>query len=116
MALFLNYPFPGNIRELENLIERSYLLSSHPVITPEDIPIELKEQSRNLLDKLDIAAGKGDFKKVTKGAQLSAEKQMILNALKSCNYNYSQAAKILKISRSSLYNKIKKCNINPERH
>lgn len=116
MALFLNYPFPGNIRELENLIERSYLLSSHPVITPEDIPIELKEQSRNLLDRLDITSGKGDFKKVTKGAQLSAEKQMILNALKSCNYNYSQAAKILKISRSSLYNKIKKCNINPERH
>ncbi|MBW1824027.1 MAG: hypothetical protein JRI87_05600 [Deltaproteobacteria bacterium] len=38
------------------------------------------------------------------------------SGLQSCNYNYSQAAKILKISRSSLYNKIRKCNINPERH
>ncbi|MBW1838636.1 MAG: helix-turn-helix domain-containing protein [Deltaproteobacteria bacterium] len=41
---------------------------------------------------------------------------MILNALKSCNYNCSQTAKFLKISRSSLYNKMKKCNIHLEKH
>jgi len=116
MAIFMNYSFPGNIRELENLIERSYLLSNNSVITEEELPIELKEQSKNLLDRLDVTSGKGDFKKTTKVAQLSAEKQMILNALKSCNYNCSQTAKFLKISRSSLYNKMKKCNIHLEKH
>jgi transcriptional regulator with PAS, ATPase and Fis domain len=111
MAMFMKYTYLGNIRELENLIERSFLLSNQPVITPEDLPIELKEHSFNFLEQLDIPSDKKDFKKVSKVAQLSAEKQMILNALKACNYNCSQAAKNLKISRSSLYNKLKKYDI-----
>lgn len=116
MAMLMNYPYPGNIRELENLIERSYLLSDHSIIVPEDLPVELKENSGNLLDRIDITTGKADIKKVSKVAQLSAEKQMILNALKACNHNCSQAAKSLKISRSSLYNKMKKCNISLEKN
>lgn len=116
MAIFMNYSYPGNIRELENLIERSYLLSNHSTIAPDDLPIELKEQSGNLLDRLDLTTSKTDFKKLTKVAQLSAEKQMILNALESCNHNCSQTAKTLKISRSSLYNKMKKCSIHLEKH
>jgi len=111
MALFVNYNYPGNIREMQNLIERSYLLSNQPVITPEDLPIELKEHGFNFLERLDISVDKKDFKKVSKVAQLAAEKQMILHALKACNYNCSQAAKNLQISRSSLYNKLKKYDI-----
>ena len=111
MALFMNYNYPGNIRELENLIERSCVLSNKPVITPEELPLELKEYSSNFLERVSIPAGKKDFKKVSKVAQLSAEKQMILNALKACNYNCSLVAKNLKISRSSLYNKMKKYEI-----
>jgi two-component system NtrC family response regulator len=111
MALFMNYSYPGNVRELENLIERAYLLSSHPLITLEDLPLELKDQAR-YLEELDVTPGKADLKRATKITQLSAEKQMITNALRSCNYNCSKAAKVLKISRSSFYNKMKKCNIN----
>ena len=111
MALFMNYSFPGNIRELENLIERSILLSDHPLLVPKDLPMELKEQSGNLLGSLDIKADKTALKNVSKAARLSAEKQMIINTLQTCNYNCTRTARMLKISRSSLYNKIKKCNI-----
>jgi DNA-binding NtrC family response regulator len=111
MARFMRYSYPGNVRELENLIERSILLSDHPLIVPKDLPIELKEQNGNFLERLDIKADKTALKNVSKAARLSAEKQMILNTLKSCNYNCTKTAKMLKISRSSLYNKLKKCNI-----
>jgi DNA-binding NtrC family response regulator len=111
MAMFMNYSYPGNIRELENLIERSTLLSNHPLIIPEDLPIELKENNGNFLESLDRTTDKTALKKVSKAARLSAEKQMIIGALKACNYNYTKTARMLKISRSSLYNKLKKCNI-----
>ena len=112
----MNYSYPGNIRELENLIERSYFLSDQPILGLGDLPLELKTSTKNLPANLDINDGKSTLKKISKAAQLSAEKQMILNALKACNYNCSQAAKTLKISRSSLYNKMKKCDIHLEKH
>jgi len=111
MAMFMNYSYPGNVRELENLIERSTLLSNHPLINPEDLPLELKENNGNFLGTLDRTTDKTALKKVSNAARLSAEKQMIVSALKACNYNYTKAARMLKISRSSLYNKLKKCTI-----
>ena len=111
MSLFMRYSYPGNVRELENLIERSILLSDHPLIVPKDLPIELKEQNGNFFEVLDINAEKAALKNVSTAARLSAEKQMILKTLSECNFNCTKTAKRLKISRSSLYNKIKKCNI-----
>jgi DNA-binding NtrC family response regulator len=111
MAFFMRYSYPGNVRELENLIERSIILSDHPLIVPKDLPIELKEQKDNFFNTLDITTDKTALKNVSKAVRLSAEKQMILNSLRSCNYNCTKTARMLKISRSSLYNKIKKCNI-----
>jgi len=116
MAMFMDYSYPGNIRELENLIERSYFLSDQPILGIEDLPMELREQIKNHQNSPDITTAQAAFKKASKAAQLSSEKQMILQALKACNYNCSQAAKTLKISRSSLYNKMKKCDIHFERH
>jgi DNA-binding NtrC family response regulator len=111
MAFFMRYSYPGNVRELENLIERSILLSDHPLIVPKDLPIELKEQNGNFLDEFNIKSDNIALKNVSTAARLSAEKQMILNTLRDCNYNCTKTARMLKISRSSLYNKIKKCNI-----
>ena len=44
MEAFNRYPWPGNIREMENLIERAYILESSPLLTPESFPNELFEQ------------------------------------------------------------------------
>jgi len=115
-ALFMNYSYPGNIRELENLIERSILLSDHPIIVPKDLPVELRALEKNVSDNRDtFTDGRIALKLVSTEAKLSAEKEMIENTLKACNYNCSKAARILKISRSNLYNKIKKCDIELER-
>ena len=111
MGLFMRYSYPGNVRELENLIERSIILSDNPLIVPKDLPIELKEQKDNFLETLDIKTNKTALKNVSKAVQISAEKKMILDSLRACNYNCTKTARMLKISRSSLYNKIKKCNI-----
>jgi DNA-binding NtrC family response regulator len=111
MTLFMRYSYPGNVRELENLIERSIILSDHPLIVPKDLPIELKEQKDNFLETLNIKTDKTALKNVSTAVRLSAEKQMILDTLRECNYNCTKTARMLKISRSSLYNKIKKCNI-----
>lgn len=116
MALFMNYSYPGNIRELENLIERSILLSDHPLILPKDLPFELRDCAHGPLENGAASAEGGiALKQVSKEAKLAAEKQLIANTLKACNYNCSKAARILKISRSNLYNKINRCNINLER-
>ena len=115
MALFMSYSYPGNIRELQNLIERATLLSNHSLIVPDDLPIELKEQKGNFLQTVDKTADKTALKKVSKEARLSAEKQMIIQALRTCHYNCTKTARMLKISRSSLYNKLKRCNIPLEK-
>ncbi|MBP1722283.1 MAG: Sigma-54 dependent response regulator [Deltaproteobacteria bacterium] len=112
MALFMNYSYPGNIRELENLIERSILLSDHPLIVPGDLPIEIRAHEQGTAGGADGSGGGIALKLVSKEAKLAAEKQMIANTLKACNYNCSKAARILKISRSNLYNKIKRCTID----
>ena len=112
MALFMNYSYPGNIRELENLIERSILLSDHPLIVPGDLPIEIRAHEQGTAGGADGSGGGIALKLVSKEAKLAAEKQMIANTLTACNYNCSKAARILKISRSNLYNKIKRCTID----
>ncbi len=115
MALFMNYSYPGNIRELENLIERSILLSDHPLILARDLPVELRAHEPGVVGSGSASDGSITLKTVSKEAKLAAEKQMIANTLKACNYNCSKAARILKISRSNLYNKIKRCTIPIER-
>jgi len=115
MALFMNYSYPGNIRELENLIERSILLSDRPLIVPKDLPMELRAHQPSADESGHAADGGIALKMVSKEARLAAEKQMIANTLKACNYNCSKAARILRISRSNLYNKLKRCAIPLER-
>jgi DNA-binding NtrC family response regulator len=112
MALFMNYSYPGNVRELENLIERSILLSDHPLIVPGDLPSEIRAHEQGAAGSADGSGGGIALKLVSKEAKLAAEKQMIANTLKAVNFNCSKAARILKISRSNLYNKIKRCTID----
>jgi len=88
----LKYEWPGNVRELENAIERAVILTKNSYIEVADLPQE------NLL--LAHSAPLGE-------SLGEVEKSHILNILSETGGNYSEAARILRISRVTLYNKIR---------
>ncbi len=90
---FKNYAWPGNLRELKNVIKRSVLLTNSNLIPLEVIP-------REVLFSQNKGKETFDFSKE------SNEKQLILNALKEADFNKTKAAKLLNITRKTLYNKM----------
>ncbi|MBW1972389.1 MAG: sigma-54-dependent Fis family transcriptional regulator [Deltaproteobacteria bacterium] len=101
MDLLIRYNWPGNIRELENLIERGVVLSKGEFFTHDLLPPNLKEESektQNIAPNLLMP-----LKEV--------EKQLIINALKKTSGNKTKAAQILGITRKTLFNKIKEHKI-----
>ncbi|HSH52223.1 MAG TPA: sigma 54-interacting transcriptional regulator [Bacteroidales bacterium] len=106
--LFLKYDWPGNIRELQNIINRAVLLSGNQFIRPEVLPQEITQLSGEQESGIpEIAGSMSDLKEATE----ITEKEVIANALIKANYNKSKAAKMLNIDRKTLYNKIKQYEI-----
>ncbi|MCD6112492.1 MAG: sigma 54-interacting transcriptional regulator [Bacteroidales bacterium] len=100
LKIFKKYKWPGNVRELENVIEYALVFSSENKITIEDLPDYLQQKSISF------------YKQKQESLLSKNEKTIIMDALKkSCN-NISQAARILGISRNTLYKKIKMYNNN----
>ncbi|GHC46135.1 sigma-54-dependent transcriptional regulator [Ulvibacter litoralis] len=95
---FKRYAWPGNLRELKNVIKRSVLLTNSSLIPLDVIPREVMEASEK-------KAAPKDFSKN------SNEKQLIINALKEAGNNKSRAAKLLNITRKTLYNKLEQYQI-----
>jgi PAS domain S-box-containing protein len=94
------YEWPGNVRELRNAIERDYYSSEDNIIGIEYLDIgEISEYIEKSKDEGIIPIE-------------LLEKDSIINALKFCQGNLVKAAQMLKISRSTMYRKIKKYNIN----
>lgn len=97
ISVFEKYRWPGNLRELQNIIKRATLLSQGDFIEKKVLPSEIFQIQHN---------EEGDF-------SLSVnEKEAILEALNQTNNNKSEAAKLLKINRKTLYNKLKLYDIN----
>ncbi len=111
LELLKKYPWPGNIRELENAIERAVLLSDGLSLQPEDFPDQL-EWCQNQGD-LDIEIPNDES--FYQGEQIrplkEIERETILHALQITDGNISVAAKELGITRTTLYNKIKEHNL-----
>ncbi|MBI3353775.1 MAG: hypothetical protein HY034_02650 [Nitrospirae bacterium] len=104
-----NYNWPGNIRELENAIERAVIMSRGEYIAPSDLPIAIQSAlpSDSPLSKggqrgVDVDAGKS-IKDV--------EKNLIVKTLNETNDNRTKAAQLLGITRRTLLNKIKEYKI-----
>ena len=99
MEALLEYDWPGNIRELENVIERTLVLAPEDRIRREDLPEALRGGGR--------ARSDGHLK--------AREREHILEALRRCGGNKKAAARSLGIHRSSLYSKLHKLGIVPVR-
>lgn len=95
---FKNYAWPGNLRELRNVIKRSVLLTNSDLIPLEVIPREVVFSPKEKSESIDYS-------------KESNEKQLILNALKEADFNKTKAAKLLNITRKTLYNKLELYNI-----
>lgn len=106
IANFQKYNWPGNVRELQNVIERAMNKTYSGSLEIEDFEW-LKDKTTNYKDIKDVSV-LGDS---LTGIKVNAEREAIVNALKSSNGNKTEAAKILKIARPTLYNKIKKFGI-----
>jgi DNA-binding NtrC family response regulator len=89
------FEFPGNVRELENMIERAIVIGNGKEIHLKDLPIG-KDILSSSVESLD-----------------DHEKKHILQILKKYNWNISRSAKALKVDRVTLYNKIKKYDLKP---
>ena len=98
---FNQYSWPGNIREMENVIEASIHLTNSEVITLESLPDYLKESSL-------FPVGKKKLKEIIE----ETEKRILLQSLTKYNNNKLEVAKALGISKSSLYEKLKKYGID----
>ncbi|MGQ3686333.1 MAG: sigma-54-dependent transcriptional regulator [Candidatus Loosdrechtia sp.] len=94
----MSYNWPGNVRELENVIERAVILCKKDMIESADIP--LYQEKTHLHQDL---SGKP-----LQALMNQAERQIIINTMELAQADKEKAAKILQISRASLYNKIKK--------
>jgi transcriptional regulator with PAS, ATPase and Fis domain len=108
MDLLRSYPWPGNIRELENLLERAINLAHmnfHDSIQPSDFPSLNSNQAVN--HSIDIDESKSLAERMD-----DIEKEMIVKALEKTNDNKSQAAKLLGMHTSALYRKLSKYNIS----
>jgi two-component system NtrC family response regulator len=104
--LFYEYSWPGNIRELENLIERLMILAPGETITTSDLPRSFRGSVHDDLYLENIPA---DAKLYDTLAMV--EKSMIVRALKKSGYVQSRAAELLGIGKSGLNQKIKKFNL-----
>lgn len=96
---FKSYNWPGNLRELKNIIKRAVLLTTGQLVPIDVIPREVVNF------KGQVAVTTQDFSKDTN------EKQLIINALKEAGYNKSKAARLLNVTRKTLYNKMEHYNL-----
>lgn len=97
MTIFQNYKWPGNLRELQNIIKRATLLSQGDFIEKLVLPSEIFQAEATTEEAFSLSGN---------------EKDMIINALAKTQNNKSEAAKLLQINRKTLYNKLKLYNLD----
>lgn len=108
---FYQYSWPGNIREMKNVIKKAVLLCNSNTLTLNELPMEIYNQdiSQKNNHKQENQAI-SDFN--IKAHNSETEKELIQTALLKAKYNKSKAAKMLHIDRKTLYNKIEQYNLD----
>ncbi|MCH3963627.1 MAG: sigma-54-dependent Fis family transcriptional regulator [Clostridium sp.] len=109
MTIVKNYRWPGNVREIENVVQRAYYMSKDGVITKELIPDYIIKNEKS-------TDGEYQEDEVKPGIQTvdEVEKQLIIKALRYCSGNVVNASRMINMGKSTLYRKIKKYNLEVE--
>lgn len=102
MELLMNYNWPGNIRELENVIERAVVIGKNEEIGPEDLPEEVRQKEKLMGCVPQTLA--------------ELEKMHIIETLNDSDWNISTTAYKLGVDRVTIYNKLKKYNISKKNY
>jgi DNA-binding NtrC family response regulator len=110
MDLLIRYPWPGNIRELENLVERLVILTEGDIVEVEDLPQRFREGNS-------LGPGTESIDFPQEGLNLPQalqefERRLILKALERSNWVKSRAAQLLNLNRTTLIEKMKKQQIS----
>ncbi len=109
IQVLCEYPWKGNVRELENVIERAVILSSGPQISRADLPPQIRESGKTTLQLDGIPEGVGLAETLA-----AVEKRMIIRAMEMSGNVQTKAAQILGIGKSGLNQKLKKFNLDNE--
>ncbi len=117
MDILVRYDWPGNVRELENIIERMVILASGDIITKEDLPLQIVEKAGCSPGLVAVTGEAMEFP--DDGLSLSQavselEKTLILKALERTGGVKNRAAKLLKMNRTTLIEKMKKLGLMPK--
>jgi DNA-binding NtrC family response regulator len=105
LDLMRAYPWPGNIRELENVIERAVALADTEIITPKDLPDNIVQVN---LKNMPVQYNNQPLNE----AIVSFEKQYLLDLLEKHKWNIQQASREAGISRQNLYRKLQKYGLS----
>ncbi len=107
--ILCDHAWNGNVRELENVIERSVILAAGDIITPADLPPGIRQAPANTVDLEGIPEGVGLVETLA-----AVEKRMIIRAMTLSGNVQTRAAQILGIGKSGLNQKLKKYNLDKE--
>lgn len=104
------YNWPGNIRELENLVERLLLFADSDIVGIDDLPDDFF-QDGPAQPVGPIAIGQLPLREAVRDVAVRVEREYIMAALRRTNYNVTKAAKLLMISRKTMQNKMKELGL-----
>jgi len=110
------YAYPGNVRELSNIVERAAVLTRSQTIGLDDLPpvvLESEAQPMRITTQTDDQAW---IPMTLNDAMLEPERKFVLGALEANEWNRQQTADVLGINRTTLYKKMKQLGIDPDDH
>ncbi|MCM8813050.1 MAG: sigma-54 dependent transcriptional regulator [Candidatus Omnitrophica bacterium] len=113
MELLMNYHWPGNIRELENVLQRAIVLAEQEMISKDDLPLFIRSYDKTVRQPQERADFSKSLRDMVQEITADVEKQLIIQALERTNWNRTDAARLLRVSRKGLFNKMKRYQLLP---
>jgi DNA-binding NtrC family response regulator len=108
LELLAYYPWPGNVRDLQNCIQSAMILAREGTLTTEHLPMRIKGYH---VYEPEVTMADAGLDKNIKYINARLEKELIIDALAKTNYSRTETAKLLKISRKTLFNKMKEYDL-----